>query len=677
MEQLMSPLMSAITRCFRRPRRASRARLTGNRKRPRQRPCLEILEDRTVPSATIPVANAGLNALGNVQLGNPMGATISSGTARMTTAAPTQTSFSGTVFNDLNGNGVQDAGEPGLAGWTVWLDDDRDGIFNNNEPSATTNANGNYFLNTTGQPPGPGGAYYLGFNLPVGDGGRWMPTTPIYAYDIPTTEPNAVRNFGVKFQPYGSTGPQGSETAVNTNTAETVSTGNGAYGGAGFGNVANAMSADANGDYVVAWQSQQSGGSYAVSARVFNADGSPKTGELAVGTGTLGTGSPSVSMAGNGQFVVAWQSGSSTISMAVYQLDGTLISNSNTISSNQLQGVAADSAGDFAVLYGGKKDRYGVEQPTVQRYTKSGAANGPAISVATPRLLNYDTAIGMDGNGNFTVSWDDANNGHFVYFQRYTSAGKPNGSTVTVAQSSSETLALRSLAMNSSGQFVETWSIYYPYSMPSSAQVYTAAGSPSGSAVNVTGSTPITTAIDSAGNVTFAWTGDVLWSTGNVHFRQLTAAGQLTPELIANTTTQGSHMAAGVAATGNGAFVISWVGNGAADPAGMYLQRFGSGPQIGSFSASASTVTHGNPLTLSTSNITDPNPVATITQVAFYATDSTGNQYLLGYGTNNNGVRSLMFTVNLAPGSYTLFAEATDSNGILGGVSAPFTLAVS
>jgi len=51
--------------------------------------------------------------------------------------------------------------------------------------------------------------------------------------------------------------------------------------------------------------------------------------------------------------------------------------------------------------------------------------------------------------------------------------------------------------------------------------------------------------------------------------------------------------------------------------------------------------------------------------VAFYATDSTGNQYLLGYGTNNTGVWTLTFTVNLAPGSYTLFAEATDSDGIL------------
>jgi hypothetical protein len=62
--------------------------------------------------------------------------------------------------------------------------------------------------------------------------------------------------------------------------------------------------------------------------------------------------------------------------------------------------------------------------------------------------------------------------------------------------------------------------------------------------------------------------------------------------------------------------------------------------------------------------------------VAFYATDSSGNRYLLGYGTNNNGVWTLAFTVDLAPGSYTLFAEATDSDGVLGADSTLFNLTV-
>src|SRR5262249_13960513 len=133
-----------------------------------------------------------------------------------------------------------------------------------------------------------------------------------------------------------------------------------------------------------------------------------------------------------------------------------------------------------------------------------------------------------------------------VYFQRYTSAGKATGSAVTVAQGS-QFLSLRSLAMNSAGQFVETWSNYY--SGPSYAQVYTSAGSPSGSVVSVSSKSPITTAIDPAGNVTFAWIGDTAsignanysYSAGDVLYRQLMASGQLTPVSIANTTTQGSQ----------------------------------------------------------------------------------------------------------------------------------------
>src|SRR5206468_1727294 len=44
----------------------------------------------------------------------------------------------GTKWNDLNGNGVQDGGEPGLAGWTIFDDINGDGILDNGEPSAVT-----------------------------------------------------------------------------------------------------------------------------------------------------------------------------------------------------------------------------------------------------------------------------------------------------------------------------------------------------------------------------------------------------------------------------------------------------------------------------------------------------------------------------------------------------------
>jgi uncharacterized delta-60 repeat protein len=104
------------------------------------------------------------------------------------------------------------------------------------------------------------------------------------------------------------------------------------------------------------------------------------------------------------------------------------------------------------------------------------------------------------------------------------------------------------------------------------------------------------------------------------------------------------------------------------------VARYLPGPEVASFTASASTVTAGSSLTLTASNVSDgdpssanPSQYATVTQVAFYAVDSSGSQQqLMGTVTLSNGVWTLNYTVSLAPGSYTLFAQATDSDGIVG-----------
>jgi autotransporter-associated beta strand protein len=58
----------------------------------------------------------------------------------------------GTAWNDLNGNGVRDPGEPPLAGWTVFLDTNHNGILDPGEISTTTAADGSYGF--TGLPAG-------------------------------------------------------------------------------------------------------------------------------------------------------------------------------------------------------------------------------------------------------------------------------------------------------------------------------------------------------------------------------------------------------------------------------------------------------------------------------------------------------------------------------------------
>ena len=53
-------------------------------------------------------------------------------------------SISGTVFNDLNQNGLRDAGEPGLGGVGIYIDYNADGKYNTGEPVTTSDASGNY-----------------------------------------------------------------------------------------------------------------------------------------------------------------------------------------------------------------------------------------------------------------------------------------------------------------------------------------------------------------------------------------------------------------------------------------------------------------------------------------------------------------------------------------------------
>jgi hypothetical protein len=52
--------------------------------------------------------------------------------------------ITGSVFNDVDGNGVQGSGEPGLRRWVVYLDLNSNGRRDRHDPRATTDVNGNW-----------------------------------------------------------------------------------------------------------------------------------------------------------------------------------------------------------------------------------------------------------------------------------------------------------------------------------------------------------------------------------------------------------------------------------------------------------------------------------------------------------------------------------------------------
>lgn len=71
---------------------------------------------------------------------DPTNNTSEISSARKVTAKPIR----GTVFEDRNGNGVREAGEPALKNWRVFVDTNGNGVWDKGEPSRLTDSKGNY-----------------------------------------------------------------------------------------------------------------------------------------------------------------------------------------------------------------------------------------------------------------------------------------------------------------------------------------------------------------------------------------------------------------------------------------------------------------------------------------------------------------------------------------------------
>src|SRR5215216_2313639 len=90
----------------------------------------------------------------------------------------------GVKYHDLNANGNQDAGEPGLGGFRIWADYDNDGVLDANEPFDDTDPVTGAYSIANIQPPPPDLTYSLREMLtpPATGTGGWIcsePTTTI------------------------------------------------------------------------------------------------------------------------------------------------------------------------------------------------------------------------------------------------------------------------------------------------------------------------------------------------------------------------------------------------------------------------------------------------------------------------------------------------------------------
>ena len=88
----------------------------------------------------------------------------------------------GMKFHDLDGNGIRDGGEPGLADWKIYLDQNVNGLWDEGEPFEVTDQDGNYAFDYL-----PPGQYIVGEVAMTG----WEQTSPSAANKALADEPAA------------------------------------------------------------------------------------------------------------------------------------------------------------------------------------------------------------------------------------------------------------------------------------------------------------------------------------------------------------------------------------------------------------------------------------------------------------------------------------------------------
>ncbi len=196
--------------------------------------------------------------------------------------------ISGTVFEDLDQDGERDPGEVGLQGWQVFLDVNDDGQAAIWEDTVLTDENGNFQIAHVA--PGDYPARLIQREP------GWLNTS---ANTLPLTiEQSSGQSLSIVYGQYlGGVGPYGGEIAASEDTV-----GVNLDGG-------QVIASDAVGNFAITWPANgpQDPDGLGVYVRVFDAYGTPRTGDILVNQSTAGDQTaPSIAMADDGHFVVVW-----------------------------------------------------------------------------------------------------------------------------------------------------------------------------------------------------------------------------------------------------------------------------------------------------------------------------------------------------------------------------------
>jgi hypothetical protein len=202
------------------------------------------------------------------------------------------------------------------------------------------------------------------------------------------------------------------------------------------------VAADADGDFVVSWQSNQQeapGSGYGIFARRFNSAGAGLASEFQVNTYTVGPqANPSVARRADGDFVIAWNSlnqespGGSTGNDGIFARRFTSAGvpqavefqvNLYTPLYQRYPRVATDDSGDFVVTWE-SQHQDGNYEGVFARRVAGNSAFGPEFQANSYTVDGQGRpAIDFDSDGDFVIAWytEEAQDGNSygVFAQRF------------------------------------------------------------------------------------------------------------------------------------------------------------------------------------------------------------------------------------------------------------------
>ncbi len=378
-----------------------------------------------------------------------------------------------------------------------------------------------------------------------------------------------------------------------------------------------AIALDADGDFVVVWQSPSSGGTdpgTSSQGQRYASDGSAAGGEFQVNTYTTGNQTrAAVSLDSDGDFVVVWQStgSSSTDSDSTsvqgqrYAADGSAIGgefqvNTYTTGSQRYPAVSLDADGDFVVVWesGGSSgtDSSGLSVQG-QRYAADGSAIGGEFQVNTYTTSSQNRpSVSLDTDGDFVVVWySDGSSGmdasgFSIQGQRYASSGSIVGTEFQINTYYAYNQVFPSVSLDADGDFVVAWesagSSGTDFGLSVQGQRYASDGSTAGGEFQV--NTTIASSqqgaavsLDADGDFVIAWQSNGSSGTDSSSFsiqiqRYASDGSAIGGEFQVNTYTYSYQHYPSVSLDADGEFVVVWESNGSgggSDSDGISIQK--------------------------------------------------------------------------------------------------------